>query len=178
MLTHGHLSAVEDMDVDSLGEVLLEFLFSGPDEHVMHKERVIGAGAESPDLEPVVGIPADIPVDHVAPPLVVDVVDCELFDQSERFLTDRDILRTLPLHSFFRLGVLHDALLQLVAGLVQPRISTKGAVVRDLGVFCVDIRWLLKQEGDLVHLRHCGVVEDVLVLDAHEPDVLRVLARE
>ena len=45
------------------------------DEHVAHEEGVVGARADDAHVDPVVLVPAGVPVDHVDPVARVEVVD-------------------------------------------------------------------------------------------------------
>lgn len=106
--------------------------------------------AEGPNFVPTGRIPANIPVNHIASLLVIDIVNGKLLDQPERLLFDWDILGSLPQHTLLSLGVLDDPLLSLLACLHQTGVGTQGTVVRDHRFGSVDVRWLLQKEGDFV----------------------------
>ena len=59
------LASVKDVVVGSIGEVDLEFVGSGADQHVVHEESVVGTSAHYSDFDPFFGAPAGISIDHV-----------------------------------------------------------------------------------------------------------------
>jgi hypothetical protein len=59
------LAGVEDVVVGARVEVGLELLLGGPDQHVVHEQRVVGASAHHTDLGAVLFVPAGVPVHHV-----------------------------------------------------------------------------------------------------------------
>lgn len=58
----GVLARVEDVVVCAESEVLLELLLGGHDHHVAHEQRVVGSAGQHSALDPVSGVPAEVPV--------------------------------------------------------------------------------------------------------------------
>ena len=65
--------------IDGVIRVEMDKLLSGwPDEHVAHKERMVGAGADHANIDPVLLIPSRKTVDDVDTIASVQVVDSTL----------------------------------------------------------------------------------------------------
>jgi hypothetical protein len=57
------------------GAVGLHLLVGGADEHVAHKETVVGARTDDTDLDSVAGVPAGVTVENVDPGAGVEIID-------------------------------------------------------------------------------------------------------
>ena len=64
-LVGSEFTSVEDVVVSSIGEVFLQLLRGGLDQHVSHKESVVGTGAYHTDLDSLVLVPAGISVHDI-----------------------------------------------------------------------------------------------------------------
>lgn len=82
-LVGSELSGVVDDVVDVPGEILLEFLGSGDDEHVAHEKSVIAASADHPDFDAVLWVPSRVSVHHVNFPASVQVALGDGFEGAE-----------------------------------------------------------------------------------------------
>src|SRR5690625_7582244 len=90
----------------------------------MHEERVVGALADHPDLDAVVGIPPPEAVDHVKPLARVEVIDRALAVDVERAFIEPDV-DVAPPDIFFRAGLADDTLVGRAAARLAPRADGK-----------------------------------------------------
>ena len=75
---------------------VLELFGGGPNQHVVHEERVIGPRADDADFDLVIGIPASEAIDHVKSLATVEVVDGASMQSFKGAGRQRDVDRTPP----------------------------------------------------------------------------------
>lgn len=92
-----HFTCIENLDINSLGEVLFKLLFSRSDEHVPHEQSVISSCAKGSNLDSIVFVPSSITINNHTVIAMVDIIDCELFDERGRFGIDGEVV-IVPVH--------------------------------------------------------------------------------
>ena len=99
-----------------------QLLAGGANQHVVHEEGMVGALADHPHLDPVLGIPAGKAVDHVEPFPGIQVVEGPLAVDQERVLVERNVDGAPP-DVFLAFRVFDDALV----GRAASRLGAGGA---------------------------------------------------
>jgi hypothetical protein len=102
-------SCIEDVVVSSVMEVLFELLVSGPDQHVVHEEGVIGSGTDDSDSDSFLLVIPGIPVDNVKLLSGVEIVSGQVFKKLEGTLSHRHVDGS-PCDFLISDGVTHDSL--------------------------------------------------------------------
>lgn len=88
VLVSHELSSVEDVVVGSVGEVSLELSGSGSDEHVGHKESVVGTSAHDSDSDSVFGAPSSIAINNINFSSGVEIALGQSWKDLERLSSD------------------------------------------------------------------------------------------
>jgi hypothetical protein len=70
---------------------IFELIRSWANEHVMHKQGVVGAGRDNSDLDLMIGVPSRIPVEHEHLLHRVQVVDGTFSVEEESLLVQFDV---------------------------------------------------------------------------------------
>jgi hypothetical protein len=151
VLVGGEAAGVED-DVVGRAEAV-ELGHRRADQHVVHEQRVVRAGAHDADLEPVGGIPAGEAVDDVQPLAGVQVVDRPLAVDREALRVELDV-DVAPPHVVANLGLVDDALVGGAATGLLAGVGDERAGGRDGGA-------LLVAERGFVQERRGGVTVDL-----------------
>lgn len=157
---------------DEVGLAEVEQLLVGrAHHHVADEQGVVGTRADDAHLELVLGHPAHVAVDHVEALPRVQVIDGALTVDHERVVAEREVDGTPP-DVLLRRGLLDDALVLRAAAGVLAGLTHEGAGRGHR-------RAAFVLEGQLVELRHTGVANDVVdvnagVLEAHAFEFLVV----
>ena len=130
----------------------------GPDEHVVHEQRVVRPRADHTDLEPVGRIPAGETVDAEDRIAQVEVIARPLSVEREQLRLDRRVDRPPP-DIPLGIDVLHEMLVHRRASRLLARVGDESAVGGDLRV-------RLTPNRILVQLRRRRIATDVFHGDA------------
>lgn len=65
MLAGSELTSIEDIVISTILEVTIKLGLGGSNEHIGHKESMVGTSADDSNPDSVFGIPAGIPINYV-----------------------------------------------------------------------------------------------------------------
>ncbi|KAG6548769.1 hypothetical protein Mapa_009530 [Marchantia paleacea] len=153
------------VDGEVRGAEVLELLGRGPDAHVVHEQRVVSAGGDNSDLDPVLRVPVQKLVVHEHLLERVEVVDGSLAVDEESLAVHLDVGRSLSPPQIILRALLHDD--AFVLG------GSAGLGSRQSGQ-CAgggDVRSLLGFQSLLVQLGRGQIVENVGKFESRVGDI-------
>ena len=126
------LASIENVVIGSISEVLLEFFFSGFDEHVGHKKSVVGTGTDDSDTDSLFKVEAGVTVDNVESLSGVEIVSGEVFEDGEGAGSHGDVDFS-PGDFLFTNGVLDDSFGVGRSAKIRKKIPSLGSRVGNEG---------------------------------------------
>ena len=126
------LASVENVVISSIGEVLLEFFFSGFNEHVGHEKGMVGTSADDSNTDSLFEVIAGVTIDDVESLSGVEIVSGEVFEDSEGAGSHGDVDFS-PGDFLFTNGVLDDSFGVGRSAKIRKKIPSLGSRVGNEG---------------------------------------------